>query len=182
MSTRSLGLAIALLLAGCGSGTIGSGTNQDGFNVAPGSSVLVDGITQVTFSSTGGGLESLPSGAPCDPGIFVYAIDFTAHNLSTNACIVNNGDWTDPANFTPQSGVTALDATQWANVEAAIAAVTVTDGTDCGADAPSRNLAVAKSTASITYGDDFYGCEKLFAHYVSSDDLYHLSAALSAIP
>jgi hypothetical protein len=181
MTFRGSGLAIAFLLAGCGSGTIGSGTNQDGFNVAPGSSVLVDGITQVTFSSTGGGLESLPSGAPCDPGIFVYTVDFTAQSLAVNACNVN-GDWTNPASFMPQSGTTSLDATQWANVEAAIAAVSVTDGSSCGADAPYRNLVVAKSTASITYGDDFYGCQKQYAHYVSSDDLYSLSAALSAIP
>jgi hypothetical protein len=174
-------LAIAFVLAGCGSGAIGGGTNPDGFNTAPGGSVLVAGVTQVTLTSTGGGLEALPAGAGCDPGIYVYTVNFTDQSLAANNCTVN-GDWTDPASFVPWSGVVPLDATQWASVQAAVAAVTVTDGTSCGADAPSRSLVVAKSSASITYGDDFYGCLGQYSQYVSYDDLYHLEATLSAIP
>jgi hypothetical protein len=173
--------AIAFVLAGCGSGSIGSGTDPNGFNTAPGSSVLVAGVTQVTFASTGGGLEApRPAGATCDPGLFVYTIDLGAQTLTASNCAVN-GDWSDPASFVPFDGVIALDATQGSNVQGAIAAVTVTDGNSCGADAPSRNLVVAKPAASITYGDDFYGCLEQYEHYVSYDDLYALQATLEGI-
>jgi len=174
-------LAIAFLMAGCSSGSIGGGTDPNGFNTAPGSSVLVAGVTQVTLTSTGGGLEApRPAGAACDPGPFVYTIDFGAQTLAASDCTVN-GDWSDPASFIPFDGVVSLDATQWANVEAALAAVTVTDDSKCGADAPSRYLAVAKSAASITYGDDFYGCLKQYDQYVSYDDLSALQATLEGI-
>ena len=73
------------------------------------------------------------------------------------------------------------DATQWSNVQATVAAVTVTDGSSCGADAPYRNLVVAKPAASITYGDDFYGCLGQYEHYVSYDDLDRLQVRLEAI-
>jgi hypothetical protein len=157
MKTRRF--AIAFLLAGCSSGSIGGGTDPNGFNTAPGSSVLVAGVTQVTLTSTGGGLESpRPTGAACDPGPFVYAIDFGAQTLAASNCTVN-GDWSDPASFIPFDGLVSLDATQWSNVRAAVAAVSVTDGNSCGADAPSRNLVVAKPAASITYGDDLYALQ-----------------------
>lgn len=174
-------LAIAFLLAGCSSGSIG-GTDPNGFNTAKGSSVLVAGVTQVTLDSTGGGLEApRPAGAACDPGLFAYGVDFGGQTLAVSNCMVN-GDWSDPASFVPFDGVISLDATQWSSVEAAIAAVTVTDDSKCGADAPSRNLIVAKPAASITYGDDFYGCLKQYGQYVSYDDLYSLQATLEAIP
>jgi len=174
-------LAIALLLGGCGSGSIG-GTDPNGFNTAKGSSVLVAGVTQVTLTSTGGGLEApRPAGAACDPGLFAYTVDFAGQTLAASNCAVN-GDWNDPASFVPFDGVINLDASQWASVEAAIAGVTVTDDSKCGADAPSRNLVVAKAAASITYGDDFYGCLKQYEHYASYDNLYALQATLEGIP
>jgi hypothetical protein len=173
-------LAIAFVLAGCGSGSIGSGTDPNGFNTARGSSVLVAGVTMVTFVSTGGGLETpLPTGAACDPGPFVYTVDFRAQTLAASNCTVS--DWSDPATFIPFYGVVSLDASQWSNVEAAIAAVTVTDDSKCGADAPSRYLGVAKSAAAITYGDDFYGCLKQYDHYVSYDDLYALQTTFEGL-
>ena len=180
MKTRSL--AIAFVLAGCGSGSLGGGTDPNGFNTARGSSVLVAGVTRVTLTSTGGGLEApQPTGAACDPGPFVYTIDFAAQTVAIDNCTVN-GDWSDPASFVPFSGVVSLDVNQWSNVQAAIAGVTVTDDSKCGADAPSRNLVVAKPAASIAYGDDFYGCLKEYDHYVSYDKLSTLQATIEALP
>ena len=177
---KTTGFAIAVLLAGCGSGSIGGGTDPNGFNTAKGSSVLVAGVTQVTLTSTGGGLEApRPAGAACDPGLFVYAVDLAAQTLAASNCAVH-GDWSDPASFVPFDGVINLDASQWSSVEAAIAAVTVTDDSKCGADAPSRHLVVAKAAASITYGDDFYGCLEQYDHYVSYDNLDVLEVALEA--
>jgi hypothetical protein len=174
-------LAIAFLLAGCSSGSLG-GMDPNGFNTAKGSSVLVAGVTQVTLTSTSGGFGAPPpNGAACDPGLFVYTVDLGGQTLAASNCAVN-GDWSDPASFVPFEGVITLDASQWSSVEAAIAGVTVTDDSKCGADAPSRNLVVAKPAASITYGDDFYGCLEQYDHYVSYDDLSALQAALEGIP
>jgi hypothetical protein len=179
---RTRRFAIVLLVAGCGSGSIGGGTDPNGFNTAKGSSVLVAGVTQVTLTSTGGGfVGGPPAGAACDPQKYVYTVNFADESLAAQTCSVN-GDWSDPASFVVFDGVIPLDASQWSTVEAAIAAVTVTDNSKCGADAASRNLVVAKPAASITYGDDFYGCLKQYDHYVSSDDLYTLESALGGIP
>jgi hypothetical protein len=180
MKTRTF--ALGLLLAGCSSGSIGGGKDPNGFSTAKGSSVLVVGITQVTLTSTGGGFGGVPpAGAACDPQRFVYTINFADESLAAQTCAVN-GDWSDPASFVPFDGVSPLDASQWSTVENAIAAVTVTDDSKCGADAPSRDLVVAKPAASITYGDDFYGCLHLYDHYVSFDDLNTLEAELAGIP
>ncbi|HEY6476055.1 MAG TPA: hypothetical protein VI456_05695 [Polyangia bacterium] len=135
----------------------------------------------MTLTSTGGGLEAVPAGAACDPAVYVYTVDFTAQSLAANTCTLN-GDWSDPANYAASAVVVPLGPNQWASVQAAVAAVTVSDGNGCGADAPSRNLVVAKSSASITYGDDFYICLKQYSQYVSYDDLYQLETTLSAIP
>jgi hypothetical protein len=173
-------LAIAFLLAGCNSGSVG-GTDPNGFNTAKGSSVLVEGVTQVTLTSAGGGLGQVPPvGAACDPQKFVYMVNFADRSLAAQTCSVN-GDWSDPASFVPFNGVIWLDASQWSTVQAAVAAVKVTDDSKCGADAPSRNLVVSKPAASITYGDDFYGCVHQYDHYVSYDDLYALQATLQPL-
>ncbi len=175
-------LAIAFVLAGCSSGSIGGGTGPDGFNTTPGRSVLVEGLTQVSFESTGGGFgPSIPAGAPCDPGKFTYTIDFESQTLSSVTCNVTGGDWSDPANFVPSSLQITLSGAQWDTAQAALQNVTVTGNMNCGADAPSRDLSLAKPGASITYGDDFYACLKQYPHYVASDSLDVLQTTLAGI-
>jgi hypothetical protein len=176
------GLVTIFVLAGCSSGSIGGGTGPGGFNVSPGSSVLVGGLTQVTLESTGGGFgPSIPAGAPCDPGKFTYTIDFEGQSLSAVTCSVTNGDWSDPANFVPSSQQITLSPAQWDSTEGALQNVTVTNNMSCGADAASRDLSLAKPTASITYGDDFYACLKQYPYYVAYDSLDVLETTLAGI-
>ena len=166
MKLRSL--FVAVLLAGCGTDS--------------GGSVLTANVTQVTYASLGGGFGPAPTaGAPCDPGKWSYVISFAARTLASTTCTVD-GPYDDPASFVPNAEQITLDDTQWQSVKAAIAAVTVSNKTSCGADAGQRQLEVDSTTGSVTYGDDFYACEPNYPQFVTTQSLDNLWAVLSAIP
>ena len=169
-------LVLAVLLAGCGSQGLVHG------NTDPGGSVLTANVTQVTYSSLGGGLpEPHPSGAACDPQEWSYELSFSAQTRASTTCTVN-GSYDDPASFVPNAEQITLDDTQWQAVKAAIAAVTVSDRTECGADLEQRQLVVDSTTGSVTYGDDFYACQPNYPHFVTTASLDNLWTVLSAIP
>lgn len=151
-------------------------------NTDPGGSVLTANVTQVTYSSLGGGFRAgPPPGAACDPGQWSYVIAFAAQTLVSTTCSVT-GPYDDPASFVPNAEQITLDDTQWQAVKAAIAAVTVSDKTTCGADAGQRQLEVDSTTGSVTYGDDFYACEPNYPYFVTTESLDNLWMVLSAIP
>ena len=169
-------LAPVIFLAGCGSE---APTNS--FSTAPGSSVLVGDVTQATFTSSGGGLHSNPPpGAACDPAQWSYTVGFAAQTLSSITCTLT-GDWTLAADYTPITLLISLDPSQWQMVRAALEAVTVSSQRTCGADADTRDLTVVRGEASLTYGDDFYGCDPSHSAFVSSDRLDNLWTVESAI-
>ena len=169
-------LAVVFVLAGCG-----SGSTENGFNTSPGSSVLVAGVELVTFTSLGGGLHPAPPpGAACDPYKWTYAVSFTDKTRSSMTCATS--DFTDPTTYVPNNELISLDGSDWTTVESAIAAVTVSDKTTCGADADQRELTVKAAMGSLTYGDDFYACYKGYTSFVDSGRLDNLQAALGAIP
>jgi len=169
-------LALGFLLAGCE-----SGAPSNSFSTAPGSSVLVGDVTQVTFTSRGGGLHgNPPPGAACDPSQWSYTIGFADQTLSSITCTLT-GDWTLAADYMPVTLLISLDAPQWQTVRAALGAVTVSSQRDCGADADTRDLTVARGEASLTYGDDFYGCLPSYPVFVTFDSLNNLWSVLSAI-
>ena len=165
----------AVLLAGCGSEGLVHG------NTDPGDSVLTANVTQVTYSSLGGGFRPLPSGAACDPGKWSYAISFAAQSCASITCTVN-GSYDDPAGYVPHAEQIAFDETQWQMVKAAIAAVTVSSETRCGADLDQRQLLVESTTGSVMYGDDFYACQPNYPYFVTTASLDNLGTVLSAIP
>jgi hypothetical protein len=174
MQLRSV--VLVFLVAGCE-----SGAPSNSFSTAPGSSVLVGDVTQVTFTSRGGGLHSNPPpGAACDPAQWSYTIGFADRTLSSITCTLT-GDWTVAANYTPVTRLVSLDPAQWQTVRAAIEAVTVSSQRTCGADADTRDLTVARGEASLTYGDDFYGCVPSYSAFVTSASLGNLWSVVSAI-
>ena len=169
-------LVAAVLLGGCGSEGLVHG------NTDPGGSVLTANVTQVIYSSLGGGFGPPPtSGAACDPGKWSYVISFGAQTLVSTTCSVT-GPYDDPASFVPNAEQITLDDTQWQAVKSAIAAVTVSNNTTCGADAGQRQLEVDSTTGSVTYGDDFYACERNYPYFVTTESLDNLWTVFSAIP
>jgi hypothetical protein len=170
-------LLLPVLLAGCGSEGLVHG------NTDPGGSVLTANVTQVTYSSLGGGFGPGPSpaGAACDPGKWSYVISFGVETRASTSCTVV-GPYDDPASFVPNAEQITLDESQWQAVKAAIAAVTVSNKTGCGADLEQRQLVVDSTTGSETYGDDFYACEANYPYFVATASLDNLWAVLSAIP
>jgi hypothetical protein len=165
-------LVLAVLLAGCGSEGL----------VDPKGSVLTADVTQVIYSSLGGGFGPAPTpGAACDPGKWSYAISFAARTRASTSCTVN-GAYDDPASFVPNAEQITLDDAQWQAVKAAIAEVTVSASNSCGADAGIRQLEVDSTTGSVIYGDDFYACLHDYTSYVTTASLDNLWTVLSAIP
>jgi hypothetical protein len=167
---------IVALLAGCGSGA------ATGFNTRPGESVVANGGTTVTFSSLGGGFHgSPPSGAACDPAQWTYTIGLDHRTLTAKTCKVT-GDTADPASYFLDDEPYTLTDAQWAAVAGAVAGVTVSAKTTCGADADQRELTVASADGSLTYGDDFYACQTSAHQYsATNDSLTQLEQVLEGI-
>lgn len=169
-------LVVAGVLAGCGSEGLSHG------GTTPGGSVLTAAVTQVKFSSLGGGLPPAPpSGAACDPGQWSYVIAFAAETRASTSCTVT-GSYDDPSSFVPVAEQITFDQTQWQTVKAAIAAVIVSDKTTCGADLEQRQLVIESGTGGVTYGDDFYACVPSYPYFVTTESLNNLRTVLSAIP
>jgi hypothetical protein len=169
---------IVALLAGCGAGA----TTTNGFNTGPGQSVVAAGVTTVTFSSLGGGFHgSPPSGAACDPAQWTYTIGLDNRTLAAKTCKVT-GDAADPASYFLDDEPYILTDAQWTAVDGAVAGVTVSGKTTCGADADQRELTVASADGSLTYGDDFYACQtSAHQHFVTTDSLGQLQLVLEGI-
>jgi hypothetical protein len=169
-------LVVVAVLAGCGSQGLVRGTTD------PGGSVLAADVTQVTYTSLGGGFGPAPvPGAACDPGAWSYVISFGPETCASTTCTVD-GSYDDPASFVPHAEQITLDETQWQMVKAAIAAVTISTKTSCGADLGQRQLEVDSGTGLLTYGDDFYACEPNYPYFVTTASLDNLWTVLSAIP
>lgn len=165
-------------LTGCGS----SDASPDGFHTKAGSSIVFPSLTKVTFVSTGGGFRGVPpQGAPCDPAVWSYTISVTDQSLSSSTCSML-GTTDVPESYVPSAETVTLTASQWATVDAAITAVTVSDRTSCGADADDRHLTVESATGALTYGDDFYACQTTYPYFVTFESLNGLETALRAIP
>jgi hypothetical protein len=170
-------LVIAALLAGCDSEGMVQG------NPTAGDSVLTANVTQVTYTSLGGGLgpgPRPPAGAACDPGQWSHVISFAAQTRASTTCTIN-GASDDPASFVPNTEEITLDDGHWQAVKAAIAAVTVSDRTICGADLERRHLVVDSPNGSVSYGDDFYACQPDYPYFVTTASLNNLSTVLAAI-
>ncbi len=172
--TGLLFLALAsIAIAGCSSH--GDGT-------APGDSVLVDGAQHVIWKNLGGGFGGVPpQGASCDLSNASYDLDVGAGSLAWSVCRVAGNDYTDPNAYSTATGSRVLTADERAQAIAATRAVTVSDRMTCGADKSQLTLEVDAASGSIVYGDDFYSCDKLFAHYVDSGALDQLGTLLDGM-
>jgi hypothetical protein len=173
----ALGAVLALLVsvAGCGSGTA---TTAPG----PGDSVLTPAVESVTLQSLSGGFHNYaPAGAACEPTRWTYAIALAAHHVTWTGCTVN-GTSDDPASYVPTTTEHAVDSAHWPAVATAVADVTVSDGTGCGADKDQWVFAVQSPSDTVTYGEDFYACNTQYPRYVTTTSLESLYTTLNALP
>jgi hypothetical protein len=162
-------------LAGCGSGTLGPDNGPSG-------SVLTPAVVSASYQSAGGGYGPVPpSGAACDPGKWTYLITTATHDVSWKGCSVN-GPESDPTSYVAATVDHPLDASTWAAVHSALANVTISSAPGCGADKDQQSLTVQTNSDAITYGDDFYACQKQYDAYVATARLDALYAELSQLP
>ncbi len=170
-----IGLMLALAGWGCG-GTVGP---SPGFATAPDSSVLTPAVRKVTLTSKGGaigGVVCSPAGVCLNP-FWSYTLSFDTKRLALDGHL-----WqVDPIVAVPVMADVALSAPQFETLTAAARAVTVSARTECGADAPERELRVESADAALTYGDDFYACIMNYDHFVKYDGLDKLLTAFIAI-
>ena len=170
-------LVVAVFLTAC---LVACGTATDG---TPNGSVLRPAVVSATFQSTapGWGPPAPPPGAACNPGVWTYVITLAAHHVTWTGCTVN-GSQTDPSSYTPSTVDHFPDSTHWDSVQAALAAVTLSDRTSCGADGNTESITMQTASDAVTYGDDFYACEHQHPSYVTRESLDNLYATLSALP
>ena len=168
----SMLLALAIGVAACSSQ--GSGTN-------PGDSVVIAGTSHVVWKSAGDGFGPvLPAGAPCHREV-TYDLDVSG-SLAWNICQFAAGaDFNDPTAYSTVAGSRTLTAAERAQANAAASAIKVSSVTSCGADLDSRTLEVDGTSGTITYGDDFYACNKLYERYVLTAPLSNLGILLNGM-
>jgi hypothetical protein len=155
--------------------------SSQGSGAAPGDSVVIAGTSHVIWKTVGGGFgPGIPPGASCHFEA-TYDLDVHAGSLSWSVCQAAGNDYTDPTAFSTVTGSRTLTADERAQATAAAAAVEVSNRTTCGADLDSRSLDVNGTSGSITYGDDFYACEKMYDQYVFSDELANLRSVLDGM-
>jgi len=146
-------------VAGCGGGDRGDAP----FAVTPGESVLIGTVTEVSIENLGGGL-----GGPCF-ATFDFALATGILSWTGTDCGGQSGGY--PA------GARALVPPALTDVQAAIAAVKVSDGKGCGADKEQLELTVYRgSSEQMTYGDDFYACVMNYQYFVETAPLDALVA------
>lgn len=162
-------------LGACGSGAL---SNDPG----PPVSILNPAVETVTFASEGGGFHGLPPAeAPCDPAQWTYIITLATHHVLWMGCSVT-GSESDPGSYAVATMDRALDGSAWSATHSALADVTVSTETRCGADKDRWSLSVQTASATTTYGDDFYACEQIYTRYVVSNTLDHFYTELSQLP
>jgi hypothetical protein len=178
MMNRHPILSGTLLLAFASIGLAGCSSQGNGTN--PGDSVLVDGAQHVVWKNLGGGfIGPIPATAPCHLESS-FDFDVAGGSLSWSICnVATGGSYSDPSSFSVATGSRVLTAAERAQAMAAARAVKVTDNANsCGADKATLTLEVATQSGSTLYGDDFYACQKMYEHYVSSSALDQLGETL----
>jgi hypothetical protein len=154
-----------------------SGVAADSGPTNGGESVLPADAAYLIWKDNGGGFVlSPPPGAAC-PYMALYELDLQAKRLFWSVCTGN--DPVNPTAYSTKGASRALTADELTQALAAAHAVTISDRMLCGADKPSLTLEIgAPSTGTIIYGDDFYACQKMYDHYVTSSTLDQLGVVL----
>jgi hypothetical protein len=168
-------VVIAFAGAGCGGGS----SSGDDFATTPGTSVLTSAVRTVILTSLGGGFHGgPPAGAACDPSQWSYLLSPEAKRLAFSGCRIQ-GDASLPESYVTALDNLPLDGPQLETLTAAVHAVTVSAGRQCGADADQRELRVESAGAALTYGDDFYGCLMDYDQFVAFDGLNNLTTVFA---
>ena len=173
---RRVGIGMLMVVAGCGGGL---GSPPGDFATAPGSSVLTPAVRKVTLTSKGGGLGGGQCSAAgvCVGPVFSYTLSLDTKRLAFNGSVFEG----DPIMTVLVMDEVGLSASQFEMLTAVARAVTISARTECGADAPSRELRVESADAASTYGDDFYACLGDYDHFVTFESLNNLQTAFLTI-
>lgn len=175
---RILDVSVVVALASIG---LGACSSQGGGTAGTNESVVGAGTSHVVWKTDGGGFgPQLPAGASCHYEAS-YDLDLGDGSLGWSICKVTGTDFNDPAAFSTVVGWRTLTFAERTHAIATAAAVKVSNVTTCGADLDSRSLVVEGTAGSITYGDDFYACEKLFDQYVHTAQLESLREVLDGM-
>jgi hypothetical protein len=168
------------LAAACFGAGLAGGCDGDDFATSPGQSVMVSGVSGVVFASVGGGSSPPMPTAPCERGAFAYVMTPASGDLWWDVCTALD-DPGDAVEVTPVTGSRTLSGAERASMNIALAAVTVSERTECGRDKAQWELAVDSASFHVVYGDDFYACVDDYQHFVTSDSLDHLLAVLAPL-
>jgi hypothetical protein len=176
---RAILLSSAQVLAMGTGGFTGCSTQATDITVHD--TVVVPGTNHVIWRSVGGGYgPAIPAGASCHFESS-YDLDMDAGSLAWSVCKLSGEDFSDPAAYATVTGSRMLDADERALATSTARAVTISNRTPCGADLDYRSLEVDSVSGSITYGDDFYACNKQFDHYVDNASLEALREVLDGL-
>lgn len=111
--------------------------------------------TQLVAQNHGGGFTPPPPpGSNCAFGAAKYTLDVATKSLEWERCEFI--DWNQP--MTQVTGSKTLTAAEYAQVEAGIKEVSISEQNACGADKPMLSLYVSTPTGTTEYKDDFYSC------------------------
>jgi hypothetical protein len=170
--TSSLLLALASIGVAAGLGACSS--------QGAGDSVVTEQTSHIVWKSEGGSQIEIPASAPCH---FESSYDLDVHTgtLAWSVCSLNGNNFSDPSAYVTTTGSRTLTNDEKTQATVAASAVKVSNVTTCGADLDSRSLDVNGTSGSITYGDDFYACDKLYQHYVQTEPLNNLGIALGGM-
>lgn len=123
--------------------------------------------TKLVAESAGGGFTPPPPpGSTCAIGKQKYTVDVATKKFAWEQC-----NWSQ--NGQPlhlETGTRFLTAAEFATVDAAMDALTVAQGTICGADKPFMTLQVSTRSSTKTLNDSFYSCMDPNKTYVDGID------------
>lgn len=147
--------------------TIDSGSKND----AGDAGIPLDGVTKILAKSSGGGLlPPAPDGSPCTLGAQNFDYDVATKHLVYSRCVAGATS-SDP--YVLDQGTRDLNATQSAELDAAMANLRVTTEESCGADKATLTVTVTRPSGSTEYVDSFYSCLKDGKNYVDNiDDVF----------
>jgi len=139
--------------SGAGAGWQCSNDNRCHYSCAIPSPIWPATATKLVAENKGGGYMPMPpAGSECS-GQSKYSLDMATKKVSWEVCKFTN--WTTP--FTKETGVTQLDASGMAKINAAMNGLTLQQH-NCGADKPLLQISVTAGGATKTYKDSFYSC------------------------
>jgi hypothetical protein len=110
--------------------------------------------TKLVASVSGGFMAPPPAGSTCQLSQQKYTLDVASKTLAWEVC-----ERTAAGPYAMTKGSKVIGAADYAAVDAAMDALTISKGDICGADKPYEKLEVTTPAGTKTYIDSFYSCQ-----------------------